>query len=310
MTSEPAPLSTQSDSAVQSATVQPRYRRVTRRNQASRHQRSAVSAVGARVAHYGLTKVLQRAVDDNGTPHPLVNTAMLKGMAAQRPGVMSHLRRMRKKYPDHAPAELADLLTKQYVKAAAGSGAALGSVAVAPSVDTLASLGISTAGTATFLELTALYVQAIAELHGVRTHDDDRGQSLVLAVLLGEDGRRLLREVTGQSQQNAAVSSTVWLFTHSDNATVLTQRLLEKANGHLMRRTAGRAAARHSAHLLGRALPYGIGAVVGGIGNRSMATSVVASAQRLFGPLDSQLPPEIVNPDQLITADQDDSSGQ
>jgi len=44
---------------------------------------------------------------------------------------------------------------------------------------------------------------------------------------------------------------------------------------------------------LGRALPFGIGAVVGGVGNRVMGHAVVANAKEAFGPIPDTIPGEL-----------------
>ncbi len=44
---------------------------------------------------------------------------------------------------------------------------------------------------------------------------------------------------------------------------------------------------------LGRALPFGIGAVVGGVGNRVMGRAVVANAKEAFGPMPLVIPGEL-----------------
>ena len=47
---------------------------------------------------------------------------------------------------------------------------------------------------------------------------------------------------------------------------------------------------------LGRALPFGIGAVVGGVGNRMMGRAVVANAKEAFGPMPLVIPGELGGP--------------
>jgi hypothetical protein len=50
---------------------------------------------------------------------------------------------------------------------------------------------------------------------------------------------------------------------------------------------------RQGTALLGRALPFGVGAVVGGVGNRVMGRAVVASAKEAFGPMPDTIPGEL-----------------
>ena len=53
---------------------------------------------------------------------------------------------------------------------------------------------------------------------------------------------------------------------------------------------------RQGTALLGRALPFGVGAVVGGVGNRVMGRAVVASAKEAFGPMPDTIPGELTRP--------------
>jgi hypothetical protein len=50
---------------------------------------------------------------------------------------------------------------------------------------------------------------------------------------------------------------------------------------------------RQASALLGRALPFGIGAVVGGVGNRMMGLAVIANAKEAFGPMPDTIPGEL-----------------
>ena len=44
---------------------------------------------------------------------------------------------------------------------------------------------------------------------------------------------------------------------------------------------------------MGRALPFGIGAVVGGVGNRLMGRAVITNAREAFGPIPDTIPGEL-----------------
>ncbi len=44
---------------------------------------------------------------------------------------------------------------------------------------------------------------------------------------------------------------------------------------------------------MGRAVPFGVGAVIGGVGNRAMGKAVMENAAELFGPLPMVIPGEI-----------------
>ena len=50
---------------------------------------------------------------------------------------------------------------------------------------------------------------------------------------------------------------------------------------------------REGSAMLGRAIPFGIGAVVGGTGNLVMGRAVVAATRRAFGPAPVAFPAEL-----------------
>ncbi len=61
-----------------------------------------------------------------------------------------------------------------------------------PGIGTAASLGLSALATVGFLETTALYASSLAELHGIRLTDPVRAQTMVMAIMLGEEGTSML----------------------------------------------------------------------------------------------------------------------
>jgi len=50
------------------------------------------------------------------------------------------------------------------------------------------------------LDASVLYTLAVAEVHGLRIEDVDRRRALVLAIVLGEGGAKLMQKVTGGSR--------------------------------------------------------------------------------------------------------------
>jgi hypothetical protein len=54
-------------------------------------------------------------------------------------------------------------------------------------------------------------------------------------------------------------------------------------------------AARAGASWIGKALPFGIGAVIGGAGNGILGRRVVVSARRAFGPAPLELPADLAD---------------
>lgn len=241
---------------------------------------------------------VDKAVDEEGNPTPAFQKMVLRSIDIQRPLVLMNINRIRRKHPEAAPAEIADRLTSQYLRTVTGAGAAVGGTAVVPGIGTVAALGLSGAAVVGFLELTALYAQSIAELNGVSTDDPERTQALVMAVMLGEDGRKMLREFAGQAHGTGAGPLGKYSSGPGGGvAAIITGSagISEVFFNQLKRTFFRKVLVRQGTSMLGRIIPFGVGAVIGGVGNRSMGKTVVKSAQKLFGPAPAVLPGELAS---------------
>jgi hypothetical protein len=231
------------------------------------------------------------AFDADGKPKAGLHNLLLRAVDVQRPLVLANLRRLQRKYPNATPAQLAARLERDYLSAVTGGGAAVGATAVMPGIGTAASLGLSAAATVAFLEATAIYAASLAELHGVRLEDPERARTMVMAIMLGEEGSALLGSLSGQSVGKGKGVSQAW-------GTALGKKMPLAGFGTLRERVQ-RAflrslIRRQGTALLGRALPFGVGAVVGGAGNLVMGRAVVRTAKEAFGPLPETIPGELV----------------
>ena len=74
------------------------------------------------------------AFDKQGNPKPGTTTAFMRALDVQRPLVLANLDRLRRKYPDATPAELAAKLEKHYLTTVSSGGAAVGATAVVPGI--------------------------------------------------------------------------------------------------------------------------------------------------------------------------------
>ncbi|WP_026549688.1 hypothetical protein [Arthrobacter sp. Br18] len=227
--------------------------------------------------------------DADGNPKPQITRAIERALDVQRPLVLANLRRVRRGRPQAAPAELATVLERDYLRATTLTGAAVGATAAVPAVGTIASLGLSAAATVGFLEATALFAESIAELHGVPTDDPERSRAMVMAILMGEEGTALITSTLGAS---AGGATQHWGNLVGKAAPTSMVRGLA---GTLRRQFLRRILAKQGGMLLGRALPFGVGAAVGGAGNHMMGTSVIKATRLAFGPLPRTIPGELAN---------------
>ena len=228
--------------------------------------------------------------DADGKPKPGVHNMLLKAVEIQRPLVVAYIRRLQKKHPRATAAQLADILERDYLRAVTGGGAIVGATAVVPGVGTVASLGLSAAATVGFLEATALYATSLAELHGIRLTNPEKASTMVMAIMLGEEGTALLGTLSGQMAGNGAGATKQWGSVLSKSMpmpgfSTIRNRIQKAFLRNLLK--------RQGTALLGRALPFGIGAVVGGAGNLVMGRAVVANAKEAFGPMPDSLPGEL-----------------
>jgi len=236
-------------------------------------------------------KSAQKAMfDAEGNPKPGVHNALLRAVEIQRPLVLANLRRLQKRYPHATAAQLAAKLEHDYLLAVTGGGALVGGSAVIPGVGTLAALGLSAAATAGFLEATALFATSLAELHGVRLEDPEKASTLVMAIMLGEEGTTLLSSLGGQASGQGRGPTQAWGTLFSRRAPLAG---FGSVREQIQRAFLRNILKRQGTALLGRALPFGVGAVVGGVGNRMMGQAVIANAREAFGPMPITIPGDL-----------------
>ncbi len=198
-----------------------------------------------------------------------------RGARVQGPAVKAYVDRLRQQSPDATPADIVTKLEKHYLAAVMASGAAVGSAAAFPGIGTLVAMSAVAGETVVFLEATAVYVLALAEVYGIPADHRERRRALVLAVLVGEDSKHAIADLIGPGRTSGA-----WL---ADGAATLPLPAVSQLNSRLLKYFVKRYALKRGAIAFGKLLPVGIGAVVGGVGNRLMGKRIVASASKAFG---------------------------
>lgn len=214
------------------------------------------------------------------TDVPAWNGWLDRAISVQRPAVVAHVARVRRRHPDASPAQVIEILERQYLTAVTSGGAAVGASAVIPGVGMIASLGLSGAETVGFLEASALFAQSVTEVHGITVEDPERARALVMAMMLGAPGTQLVKQLAGQAGGGQG-RTAFWgeLVTSS-----LPKSAISGIGGKLRASFVKRFLTRQGTSVLGRAIPFGIGAVVGGLGNHALGRKVVQSSRSAFGP--------------------------
>jgi hypothetical protein len=213
-----------------------------------------------------------------------LDTALDKALAVQRPVVTAYLDRVRQKRPKATPAEVVEMLERRYFTTVVGIGGASGAAAALPGAGTAATVASGAAEISAFVGATALFALGLAELHSIPVSDPEVRRALVVAVLLGDAGAAVLSGGEAGSQHWAQLLGRSMA---KERIGDINSRL-----GHLLLTRFG---ARQGALLFGRALPLGLGAGVGAVGNAALARTAIAAARRAFGPAPASFPPRVID---------------
>lgn len=210
----------------------------------------------------------------------VAGNAFDKVLNVQRPVVLAHLRSIRARRPSATPEEVLRILELRYLAAVTTGGALVGASAAIPAVGTGASIALSTVETGAFLEASTLFAQSVSELHGIRVDDPDRSSALVMALILGSAGTDLVRQLAGEVTGTAPGRKAFWgdLVTKQ-----LPKAAVDQIGDQLRKRFLTRFGATQGASVLGRAIPFGIGAVIGGAGNNILGRQIVRGTRDAFG---------------------------
>ena len=220
---------------------------------------------------------------------PRLVRAVDRVLSIQRPAVLAHIRVLRSMHPEATPEQLVRALERRYLVAVTGGGAGVGIVAALPAVGTAASLAVSAAETVGFLEATTLFAQSVTEVHGIALSDPERSRTLVMAMLLGSGGQDLVKQLAVQATGGAPRSRFWGEMVTKQLPRVAVDQIAERIRSAFLRRVA----VTQGGSLVGRVLPFGIGAVVGGTGNHLLGRRVVQAARQAFGPAPATFPAEL-----------------
>jgi hypothetical protein len=213
--------------------------------------------------------------DDNR----LVVSGIDRVLTVQRPAVLAHLRSIRARHPEASPEQVIRILEKRYLAAVTTGGALVGASAVIPAVGVGASLALSAVETGGFLEASALFAQSVTEVHGIALDDPDRARTLVMTLILGSAGTDLVKQLASQATGTGPVRTKFW-------GEMVTKSLPQAAMGQIADRLKKtfikRFAVTQGTNAVGRAIPFGIGAVVGGTGNNLLGRSIIRASREAF----------------------------
>lgn len=218
---------------------------------------------------------------------PFVVKGIDRVLTVQRPAVLAHIRSIRRGHPHDSPEAIIRILERRYLAAVTTGGALVGASAAVPAIGTGTALALSGAETAGFLEASALFAQSITEIHGIVVDDPDRARALVMTMVLGTAGSDLVKQLAGQVSGKGAGKSVFW-------GEMLTQNMPRAVMGPIADRIKvtfmKKFALAQGTNVVGRLIPFGIGAVIGGGGNHMLGRQIVRSSREAFGPPPATFP--------------------
>ncbi|GAA2428356.1 MULTISPECIES: hypothetical protein [Mycobacteriaceae] len=233
--------------------------------------------MSARSSMKGQLPVKHDARDENpGAAAKALSHILEGGARVQAPAVAAYVNRLREHKPGATPAEIIAKLETHYLAATMASGAAVGSAAAFPGIGTIVAMSAVAGETVVFLEATAVFALAVAEVHGIPVEQRERRRALVLAVLVGDEGKHAIGDLLGTGRTSGA-----WL---ADGAATVPLPAVSQLNSRLLKFFVKKYALKRGAIAFGKLLPVGIGAVIGGVGNRLMSKKIIENARAAFGP--------------------------
>ncbi len=186
----------------------------------------------------------------------------------------AHLARMRRSRPDAPPAEIVTSLEKQFLASVSAIGAASGGAAAAPGVGTAVAFGLTAFEIGGVVEATALFALSVAEIHGVRVIDLERRRTLVTAILFGQSASGFVEKAAGRTGK----------YWGKNLVTAIPMSVINDVNSKIGKRFITKWGTKQGVLVLGRELPFGIGAGIGAGGNFLVGRGSVQAARRAFGP--------------------------
>lgn len=201
-------------------------------------------------------------------------------MKWQSSAITAYVGSLHKHNRDETPAEVQKRIDSHFLNLVTGTGGAAGGSAVLPGIGLITGLATVTGESLFFLEAAAWHTLASAALRNIDITDPQRRRTLILAAMSGSEGTAVMASIMGEGslrkQSQKSVSS-------------LLPRLgipqLGAANKLLLRQAKKRISKSARLAIIGKFLPFGIGAIVGASANRKLGGILIDSTRASLGPI-------------------------
>ncbi len=181
------------------------------------------------------------------------------------------------------PEEKTSAIISRFKKELTLVGAATGAIAAAPIVGTAVAGGALAADMAWFGMRATDLIMAIGAANGRTEATDDERRAWVLAVLaFGEESAEKFASLLGEVAPSEAADGLSQRAAGVVGGDALTLDALRRINTDLAGQVVAKYGARRSALAIGKLLPFGVGAVVGGTANYGFVRMVGNQARKFF----------------------------
>jgi hypothetical protein len=193
-------------------------------------------------------------------------------LKVQAPLARTYVEHLRAKHPEATDRQLLEKVTSRFTALTTATGAGIGGVAAHPGLGTAAAVGLTVGEGLSFAESCAFLTLAAADIRGIDMTDRGTRRLVLLGVLGGERGAEIIAKALGRQGLR-------WNSVLGGGGGFLPNLVTKQVNKYVRRRVV----ARTGGLWLARLLPFGIGALLGGIGARVVARSVVEAMLEIFG---------------------------
>lgn len=199
-------------------------------------------------------------------------SAIDAALKVQAPLAHRYVEGLRAKHPEATERQLLEHVTRRFTALTTATGAGIGGIAALPGLGTAVAIGLTVGEGVSFAEACAFLTLAAAEIHGVDMEDESTRRLVLMGVLSGERGTEIIAKAMGRQ-------GLQWNTVLGGGGGGFLPRLVSKQISRYVRR---RVVARAGKLWFARLLPFGIGAVIGGLGARAVARSVVEAMLEIF----------------------------
>lgn len=225
-------------------------------------------ANGAESREKGQSDTSQNA--DQIQTHPVMKALDDALVKAVNPGAR-HIEKLHSKNPNASRSEIANQLERDFRQSVTVTGVATGATSAAPGVGTLVGLAAASGDLVWFFTSASRYILSLANLYELDVEDIERQRALVMTVLLGGSATGIATRAAETTGQHLGKKAVEQIPMHSVRA------INKKLGPYFVTKFSQRGVIQ-----LGKILPFGFGAAIGGASNYAIAHTTILSARKAF----------------------------